>query len=127
MSAYSSKIIHTGPVGSATSIKLVNNVVFAAHVQVAGAAVELAAKLGLGTDELLSALSVCSANSFAIAALRSVGHMRTFAAAAAPYLRKDVAVADTAAADTGLDLGLLGHIVRGGPFELTTTWPGGIP
>jgi 3-hydroxyisobutyrate dehydrogenase-like beta-hydroxyacid dehydrogenase len=116
---YSTHVIATGSAGSATRVKLVNNLVYAAHVQVAGAAVSIANELGLSTPELLEALSVCSARSFAFTVLQGVGGDPViFASASAPYLRKDVAVVEKALAELGAGTAELGAIVRGGPFQL---------
>jgi 3-hydroxyisobutyrate dehydrogenase-like beta-hydroxyacid dehydrogenase len=117
--AYSDAVVRTGAVGSATRIKLINNLAFAAHVQIAGAVVELGDALGVPRSELLAALKVCSARSFALDTLRSIGDPQVFGRAAAPYLRKDVAVVDKAISDLGLDTNLLGEVVRSGPFPLT--------
>jgi 3-hydroxyisobutyrate dehydrogenase-like beta-hydroxyacid dehydrogenase len=115
---YCATIVATGDVGSATKVKLVNNLLFAAHVQTAGAALRLGEELGIQPDALLAALSACSGSSFALDILRQVGDTDRFTAAAAPYLRKDVAVAERVAGDLGLDTGLLGTVVRSGPFAL---------
>lgn len=118
---YSSTVVDTGDVGSATTVKLVNNLLFAAHVQTAGAAVELGRSLGLDQAGLLAALTVCSGNSFALGVLAQLGDTAVFAERAAPYLRKDVAVVEQVAGELGLDTGLLGDVVRTGPFRLTST------
>jgi 3-hydroxyisobutyrate dehydrogenase-like beta-hydroxyacid dehydrogenase len=117
--AYSAIIVATGGVGSATKVKLVNNLLFAAHTQTGGAAVRLGRDLGIEPGELLAALTACSASSFALSMLREVGDVDRFAAAAAPYLRKDVALVERVAGELGLDTGLLGDIVRAGPFAMT--------
>lgn len=118
--AYCSTVIPTGGApGTATKVKLVNNLLFAAHVQAAGAAVELADALGVESDDLLGALAACSGNSFALGQLRGSGNIRRFAESAAPYLRKDVAAAELLAAGLGAGTGVLGAVVREGPFALS--------
>ncbi|WP_261574319.1 NAD(P)-dependent oxidoreductase [Frankia gtarii] len=119
LGAYSATVVRTGEVGSASIVKLVNNLTFAAHVQTAIAADTLGRSLGLDTNLLMGALSVCSANSAAIQALGILGSPEAFAQFALPYLRKDVALIEQVAADLGLDVGLLGDIVRNGPAVLT--------
>lgn len=116
---YSGTVVRTGGVGSATKVKLINNLAFAAQVQIAGSVVELGEALGLARQDLLNALMVCSARSFALDALRTVGDRADFAEHAAVYLRKDVATAEKTATDLGLDIGRLGQVVRMGPFPLT--------
>lgn len=118
---YSSTVVGTGAVGSATTAKLINNLLFAAHVQTAGAAVELGRSLGLDQAGLLAALTVCSGHSFALGVLAQLGDTAVFAERAAPYLHKDVAVVARVAGELGLDTGLLGDVVATGPFQLTST------
>jgi 3-hydroxyisobutyrate dehydrogenase-like beta-hydroxyacid dehydrogenase len=121
--SYSATIVPTGEAGSATKVKLINNLLFAAHAQTAGAAVRLGETLGIEPGDLLAALTLCSADSFAVGMLRQVGDADRFAAAAAPYMRKDVAVIEQVAGELGLDTGLLGTVVRTGPFTLTGPEP----
>jgi 3-hydroxyisobutyrate dehydrogenase-like beta-hydroxyacid dehydrogenase len=116
---YARTVIHTGDVGSATLVKLVNNLTFAANVQVAGAALDLGRQLGVRPTELLAALTACSANSFALSALRAVGDVEAFAERTAPYLRKDVALAEEVASAVGIDTGQLGDVIRSGRFDLS--------
>jgi len=116
--AYSGTIVHTGEVGTATIAKLVNNITFAAQVQIAGAALKLAGDLGLSEAGALEALTNCSARGFALTALKSAGSSEEFARLGAPYLRKDVALAEHVSAEHGTDTGLLGSTVRTGPFDL---------
>ncbi|WP_261555718.1 NAD(P)-dependent oxidoreductase [Frankia tisae] len=119
LGAYSATVVRTGEVGSASVVKLVNNLTFAAHVQTAIAADNLGRSLGLDTDLLMGALGVCSANSSAIQLLGAIGSTKALAEFALPYLRKDVALVEQVAADLGLDVGFLGSVVHDGPAELT--------
>jgi len=116
--AYGSPVIPTGGVGTATTVKLVNNLLFAAHVQTAGAAAELAAALGIEPGRLLTAVAACSGNSFALSLLGQSGDVGQFAERVAPYLRKGVAVAERVTAELGIGTGLLGQVVHDGPFPL---------
>jgi 3-hydroxyisobutyrate dehydrogenase-like beta-hydroxyacid dehydrogenase len=115
---YADTIVPTGEVGTATAAKLVNNIVFAAHMQIAAAALELGTAFGLAQSDVFAALSQCSARSFALTVLQGTGDLATFAALGAPYLRKDVALVEQAARDRGVDLGVLAATVRSGPFDL---------
>jgi 3-hydroxyisobutyrate dehydrogenase-like beta-hydroxyacid dehydrogenase len=117
--AYSSSIVPTGGVGTATKVKLVNNLLFAAHVQTAGAAVRLGESLGIEPGDLLAALAKCSGNSFALDVMRQRGDPGQFAEGVAHFMRKDVAVVERLASELGLATGVLGAVVRGGPFALT--------
>jgi 3-hydroxyisobutyrate dehydrogenase-like beta-hydroxyacid dehydrogenase len=120
VAAYANPIIATGELGSALSIKLINNVVFAANSQLVAAALELAESLGVQSQALLAALSVCSGGSASASYVLGVGGIDEFAAKGAPFLRKDVAAAVTAAQEAGADLGYLQQVIRTGPLELLT-------
>jgi 3-hydroxyisobutyrate dehydrogenase-like beta-hydroxyacid dehydrogenase len=117
--AYSSTIVPTGVVGTATKVKLLNNLLFAAHVQTAGAVVELGEALGIKPGDLLAALAACSGNSVALSVLRERGDVGRFAEGVTRYLRKDVAVAERLVSELGVGTGLLGAVVHDGPFALT--------
>jgi 3-hydroxyisobutyrate dehydrogenase-like beta-hydroxyacid dehydrogenase len=127
LGCYGGTVLHTGPVGAATAVKLVNNLVFAAHVQVAAAALELGHDLGLAQADLLAGLSACSGASTAIGILREVGDLGAFVASAGPYLRKDVAAAAQAARGRGVSTGALGAAARTGPVDLAGEPPGARP
>jgi 3-hydroxyisobutyrate dehydrogenase-like beta-hydroxyacid dehydrogenase len=53
--SYADSMIRTGDVGSALTIKLVNNVLFAADAQLVGAAVAVGRALNVDPGSLLSA------------------------------------------------------------------------
>lgn len=117
--AYADTIIHTGALGSALNIKLVNNVLFAANAQLLGAAADVATQVGVDPDRFLDALAACSADSKVAGHARGIGGMAAFTEAAAPFLRKDVNAALLAARDAGADLGLLHDVIEQGPLPLT--------
>jgi 3-hydroxyisobutyrate dehydrogenase-like beta-hydroxyacid dehydrogenase len=121
LAAYANPIVATGGLGSALTIKLVNNVLFAANSQLVAAALELANGLGVSSQALLEALSVCSAGSTAASYVSGVGGIEEFAVRSTPFLRKDVAAAVTAAREAGADLGYLQRVVETGPLELVTS------
>lgn len=118
LETYAGTIITTGALGTALSVKLVNNVLFAANAQMVAAALELGARLGIGDKQLLDALGVSSGRSFAANSIGLTGGLAEFEQVAAPFLRKDVAACRAAAADLGIDIGRLGAVIDGGPFDL---------
>ncbi|MCS3880716.1 NAD-binding protein [Gordonia amarae] len=119
VAAYSKEVIRTGELGTALNLKLVNNILFAANAQLAAAAVELGAKLGIEQEDLLNALQHCSGRSYALGAVKGTGGPERFTKAAGPFLRKDVKAAALAAADSGVDVGWLKDVVDGGPLDLS--------
>jgi 3-hydroxyisobutyrate dehydrogenase-like beta-hydroxyacid dehydrogenase len=118
LAAYADPVVPTGTLGSALSLKLINNLLFAANAQLLSAATQLGEQLGVEPDLLLATLQVCSAGSNAAAHAHRIGGMGRFTELAAPFLRKDVAACREAAAEAGVDLGLLGTAVREGPLAL---------
>jgi 3-hydroxyisobutyrate dehydrogenase-like beta-hydroxyacid dehydrogenase len=123
VSAYANPIVTTGGLGSALSIKLVNNLLFAANSQLVAAALELADGLGVESHALLDALTVCSGGSTASSYVSGVGGIDDFAAKAAPFLGKDVAVAVAAAEESGAALDYLKRVIDDGPLDLLTSPP----
>jgi 3-hydroxyisobutyrate dehydrogenase-like beta-hydroxyacid dehydrogenase len=126
LAAYADPVVATGALGSALALKLINNLLFAANAQLLGAAAQLGTQLGVEPSVLLSTLQVCSARSHAAEQAQRIGGMDRFAELAGPFLRKDIAACRDAAGEAGVELGLLGSVVREGPLALdvdsATAW-----
>jgi 3-hydroxyisobutyrate dehydrogenase-like beta-hydroxyacid dehydrogenase len=120
MAAYADRLLPVGRLGDALAVKLVNNLLFAAHSQLAVAAVDLGAQLGLDKNTLLTALAACSGASYATATLSRLPDAETFGRAAGPFLRKDVAACQQELDVSHGDAELLMSVVRGGRLDLTT-------
>lgn len=120
VAAYADPVLTTGALGSALSVKLVNNLLFSAHVQLAAAAVDLGRQLDIEPDLLLRALGACSGASYATNLFARVGDPDTIAATAGPFLRKDVAACEQELDATGASAELLLDVVRRGPLPLTS-------
>ena len=118
LAAYADPVVATGALGSALALKLINNLLFAANAQLLCAATQLGTQLGIEPSVLLSTLQVCSARSHAADHAHRIGGMDRFAELAGPFLRKDIAACHAAAAEAGVELGLLGAAVREGPLAL---------
>lgn len=114
--AYAGTVLRVGDVGAATKIKLINNVIFAAHAQIAESAIRLGDQLGVAGADLVEALGACSGNSYVFGILRERGVDAL--GKATRYLRKDVAAAEEAAAGSGIELGPLRAVVEAGPLPL---------
>jgi len=115
---YADPVLRTGALGSALKVKLINNVLFAAHSQLAADAIRLAGELDVDPAQLIAALSHCSGESRAAGYVLDVGGAAAFAAAVLPFLRKDVAACEQVAAELGADLGFMGRTVQQGPLDL---------
>ncbi|AHH18137.1 putative dehydrogenase [Nocardia nova SH22a] len=118
LESYADPVIATGGLGTALSVKLVNNALFAANAQLVATAVAIGERLGTSGEQMLSALARCSGDSYAAKSVRNTGGLRSFAEVAAPFLRKDVAACLAAAGDLGVDLGDLAAVIKSGPLEL---------
>lgn len=116
---YADRILRTGPLGSALSVKLLNNVLFAACTQLTLTAIEAATSLGIDEDNFLEALATTSGGSAAAGYLAaSPLPAAEFAERLPHFLAKDVAAACAAAADLDLDIENLVTATRLGPMEL---------
>ncbi|OBG96920.1 6-phosphogluconate dehydrogenase [Mycobacterium sp. E3298] len=117
---YADPVVHLGELGSGQTTKLLNNLLFTAHLGTAATALSLARALGVDPDRLTEVVSRSSGNSFALNALGGIGGLDQLAGVAGTLLQKDVRLvvdlADRAGANGGavLDaadaaLGLMGH------------------
>jgi len=117
--AYADPVIETGELGSALAVKLVNNFLFAANVQLMAEAVRLGEALGVAPGQLLSALDHMSGGSQAShRAAEGNGDMAAFATRIGPFMKKDVAACLEQAAERGVDPALLIDVVRRGQLAL---------
>jgi 3-hydroxyisobutyrate dehydrogenase-like beta-hydroxyacid dehydrogenase len=108
LSTYGDPVHYMGPVGSGQLTKLVNNIVFCAHLGTARDAVELADAFGIDGRVLADVLRNGSANSFALGVFAGFGcSAEAMGPAMASLLRKDVDLVTAAAARASADLGVL--------------------
>lgn len=112
-------IVPTGGIGTATRVKLVNNLLFTVNTQTAAAAGRLGEQLGIEAGVLFTAVLQCSGASRAMQAMHASGSPAAFAQRGGKYTSKDVAAALAAAAEAGADPSLLAAIARDGPLPLT--------
>lgn len=108
--AYAGHIAHAGPPGSGMTLKIINNLMFAAHVAIARDGLRLVEAGGLALEVAVATLMRGSAGSNALGILGRTGHAEATIAAIRPYLDKDVPIARAGAA--GLDLGTLDAATR---------------
>ena len=116
--AYADPVLRTGALGSAMCIKLLNNLLFAAHAQLALTAVAAAEQLGVLGPLFVEAVKLCSGASEAFTYLERQGGPEPFSVAVAPYLSKDVAISRSLAKASGLDLTTLVQTALAGPLNL---------
>lgn len=116
---YADRLLRTGPLGSGLTIKLINNVLFAACTQLTLTALESASALGIEKDRLLAALETASGGSAASRYIAAAAlPTDEFAAQLPHFLAKDIAAARAVADDIGLDIERLLKATHLGPMCL---------
>ena len=114
--AYGDPILTIGPLGSAMAVKLLNNALFAAQVQLAADVERIAAGFGVGLDTVAPAILASSGRSYAMDVAGRNGSLAAVVARAGHFLYKDLSVVNEVAAELDLDLGVLGYVNRAGPL-----------
>lgn len=118
--SWAATVMRTGGLGSAARTVLVDELLFAANLQLAGDAVELGLELGLDQSALLEALVACTSSSVSMRIIQGAGTTTSFAKAAERCHAREVTAASAGARSLGADLGLIGDTVRRGQFALIT-------
>jgi 3-hydroxyisobutyrate dehydrogenase-like beta-hydroxyacid dehydrogenase len=116
VAAYSDAIFPVGELGSAQAVKLVNNALFAANIQLVAQAERVANELGVDTSTLASIVQRSSGASYVMGLIAFTGSTPTLVEAAGHYMRKDIDVVRGVADELGVDLGILGEVLDGGPM-----------
>ncbi len=110
---YGDPVIHLGPVGSGQLAKLVNNVLFAAHLRLANDAGALARSFGLDPVQLGRAVQAGSGASFSLGVLVTMGgSVEPLAERIGDLMHKDVGIVADVARDVGADPGLLVSVAQ---------------
>lgn len=117
--SYAGTVVRTGELGSALVLKLLNNLVFAANVQVAIEVARLVEQAGVSLEAALTVLKHSSGATAALNYLSIYPSAAAYADEVRPFLVKDVAVVEQVGAELGLDLGFLATVVRGGSIDLS--------
>ncbi len=107
LSTYGDPVVHMGPLGTGQLSKLVNNVMFTAHLALAHDAMAMAAGLGIEPARLVDVLRHGSAASFALGIVGRMGSLTSFPESAGALLNKDVGIVAGVVAEQGAPSGLL--------------------
>ncbi len=114
LNAMSARAPHVGPSGAGNIVKLVNNLLVAAHLVTTGEAMRLSEAAGLSAEEAIKVVNTATGRS----AISEVMVPRwilsnTFDSGfAAGLMRKDVRLAMELAAESGVDLPLSTHVAH---------------
>jgi len=104
LATYGDPVVHLGPLGSGQMAKLLNNVLFTAHLGLAANALELGSRLGLDTEGLGRLLPRGSAASFALERVVDAGGtLQRVGAHAGGLLAKDVRLFTSLVEAAGVD------------------------
>jgi 3-hydroxyisobutyrate dehydrogenase-like beta-hydroxyacid dehydrogenase len=111
LAAYGEPILHVGPLGSGQLVKLVNNALFAAQVQLAAEALRIGRGVGIDGPALADAVAAGSGASRAMAILGGdLGRLEGLRR----FLAKDIDVLFQVATALPLDLGILAEVASAG-------------
>ncbi|GAB2483404.1 NAD(P)-dependent oxidoreductase [Jatrophihabitans fulvus] len=117
--AYADPVIRTGELGSAMVLKLINNAVFAANVQLALEVAGVARTAGVPLESLYEVLLSSSGGTRALAYMQDFSSPEEYGRQVIPYLTKDIATYEAVATELGLDLGLISRTARGGAIDVS--------
>jgi 3-hydroxyisobutyrate dehydrogenase-like beta-hydroxyacid dehydrogenase len=117
--AYADPILPIGALGTALVVKLVNNALFAANIQLVAEAERIANELGVDTPTLAKVIQQSSGASYVMGLVTNMGSINRLVDAAGHYMRKDIDVVRAVTDGLGVDLGIIGQAVDGGPATFT--------
>jgi 3-hydroxyisobutyrate dehydrogenase-like beta-hydroxyacid dehydrogenase len=123
VSAYGDPILHVGPLGAAQTVKLLNNALLSAHLQLLAEVERISAELAIDWPAAVAALQVSSGASRALGIVQARGSVEAVMEAGGHFLRKDVAEVLSTAEDLGIDLGQLGRVNADGLLALVDRPP----
>ena len=113
--AYADPMLDIAALGSALVVKLVNTALFAANIQLVAQAEQIANGLGVDTSTLARVIQESSGASYVMGLVAAMGSIMTLVDAAGHYMRKDIDVVREVVDGLGVDLGILGTVLDGGP------------
>jgi 3-hydroxyisobutyrate dehydrogenase-like beta-hydroxyacid dehydrogenase len=105
--AYATEVVHFGALGAGQRVKLLNNLLFGAHVELAVEAARLSDAFGIDPSALAKTLHSCSGASYALDLIAGMGGAAGLVERAGRFVHKDVLVARAVAEELGASLGTL--------------------
>lgn len=116
VAAYGDPIFRLGPLGAAQTVKLLNNSLLAANLQLIAEVERIAGDFGVDWAEATAAIQASSGASRGLGIVQSMGSVHALVEVGGHFLRKDVTAAIDTAAALGVELGELGAVNRRGPL-----------
>ena len=123
VAAYGDPVLHLGPLGAAQVVKLLNNALLAAHLQLIAEVERISGEFGVDSTTAAAAIQTASGASRAMAIVGAMGSVQAVIDAGGHFLRKDVGAVFDIAAEVGIDLGQLGRVNAGGPLAFVERVP----
>jgi 3-hydroxyisobutyrate dehydrogenase-like beta-hydroxyacid dehydrogenase len=120
LASYADPILHVGELGCGQRVKLVNNLAFAANLELAACLAESLHDFGIDPTMATRAITHCTGASRALEMLARLDSVRDLVAFTAPFVVKDLALARQQARERCVDLGALGSLAD----AFTARWSG---
>lgn len=109
--AYATNVVRFGPVGAGQAMKLINNLLFSAHVQLALEAARIAQPYGIDVLTMADTLRSCSGASAPFGMIVEAGSVNALLSAGGPFIHKDAQLTRHVAVEAGISLGSFDAIV----------------
>jgi 3-hydroxyisobutyrate dehydrogenase-like beta-hydroxyacid dehydrogenase len=109
---YATTVVRFGPVGAGQAVKLINNLLFAAHVQLAIEAARLAEPFGIDVLAMADTLRAASGASAPLGMIVNLGSAEGLLQAGGPFIHKDALLAQQLAAEAGISLGSFARVIQ---------------
>jgi 3-hydroxyisobutyrate dehydrogenase-like beta-hydroxyacid dehydrogenase/ketosteroid isomerase-like protein len=126
VAAYGDAIFDLGELGAAQAVKLLNNALLAANLQLVAEVERVLAELAVDPTLATEVIQSSSGASRAMGIAHSAGSADALMAAAGHFLTKDVAEVVSTAGALGLDLGQLESVIKGGPLTFAQDGDSGV-
>jgi 3-hydroxyisobutyrate dehydrogenase-like beta-hydroxyacid dehydrogenase/ketosteroid isomerase-like protein len=116
LDAYGGAVFDLGALGAAQAVKLLNNALLAANLQLVAEVERILDELAIDPTLATEVIQSSSGASRAMGIAHSAGSAQALMAAAGRFLVKDVSEVVATAEALGLDLGQLESVIKGGPL-----------
>jgi len=111
LEAYADPVVHAGPLGAGQYMKLINNALFGANMQLAVEACRIGREFGLDVMQMAKYLGAHGSGGTAVLAMiAEFGSTEQMLERAGPYAQKDILVAEKLADELGVDLGTIREV-----------------
>lgn len=111
LDCFANRQTHFGELGSGQIVKLINNLLFGAHIQLALEAARIAKTMDIDAKTLADTLHSCSGQSYSLDLVNSMGSPEVLVRSAGRFIYKDATVATKVATELGIPLGTLEAVI----------------